>query len=307
MLKYILKRLALGLCAIFVLATVTFFLMKVIPGNPFHRENKSLSAEQMTKLNEQFGLDKPLFEQYLTYMSKAVRGDFGESIKRTGMPVISVITRSAPVTARLGLVAFCVALTIGISFGVISALSKSRVVNGIVTVFATLGVSVPSFLLAMMLMIVFGVKLGWVPLVGLDSPVQYILPAFALALYPISMITRLTRSSLLDVMGKDYITLARSKGTSEVKVIVKHGLKNALLPVVTYCGPMLVGLLTGSFVIETLFSIPGIGSEFVKSVTNRDYTLIMGLTIFLGSLMILMNLLSDVVAALIDPRIKFEK
>lgn len=307
MLKYVLKRLALGLCAIFVLATVTFFLMKVIPGNPFHRENKSLSAEQMAKLNEQFGLDKPLFEQYLTYMGRAVHGDFGESIKRTGMPVVSVIARSAPVTARLGLVAFCVALTVGITFGVISALSKSRIVNGIVTVFATLGVSVPSFLLAMMLMIVFGVKLGWVPLVGLDSPVQYILPAFALALYPISMITRLTRSSLLDVMGKDYITLARSKGTSEVKVIVKHGLKNALLPVVTYCGPMLVGLLTGSFVIETLFSIPGIGSEFVKSVTNRDYTLIMGLTIFLGSLMILMNLLSDVVAALIDPRIKFEK
>lgn len=307
MLKYILKRLALGLCAIFVLATVTFFLMKVIPGNPFHRENKSLSAEQMAKLNEQFGLDKPLFEQYLTYMGRAVHGDFGESIKRTGMPVVSVIARSAPVTARLGLVAFCVALTVGITFGVISALSKSRIVNGIVTVFATLGVSVPSFLLAMMLMIVFGVKLGWVPLVGLDSPVQYILPAFALALYPISMITRLTRSSLLDVMSKDYITLARSKGTSEVKVIVKHGLKNALLPVVTYCGPMLVGLLTGSFVIETLFSIPGIGSEFVKSVTNRDYTLIMGLTIFLGSLMILMNLLSDVVAALIDPRIKFEK
>ncbi len=307
MLKYILKRLAMGLCAIFVLATVTFFLMKVIPGSPFHRENKSLSAEQMEKLNEQYGLDKPIFEQYLTYMGNALHGDFGESIKQTGVPVVTVIARSAPVTAKLGLVAFLIALTVGISFGVISALSKSKVVNGIVTVFATLGVSIPSFLLAMMLMIVFGVKLGWVPLVGLDSPVQYILPSLALALYPISMITRLTRSSLLDVMGKDYITLARSKGTGEVKVIIKHGLKNALLPVVTYCGPMLVGLLTGSFVIETLFSIPGIGSEFVKSVTNRDYTLIMGLTIFLGSLMILMNLLSDVVAALIDPRIKFEK
>ena len=307
MVKYILKRLAMGLCAIFVLATVTFFLMKVIPGNPFHRENKTLSAEQMAKLNEQFGLDKPLFEQYLTYMGRAVQGDFGESIKRTGTPVVTVIARSAPVTARLGLVAFMVALLVGISFGVISALSKSKLINSVVTVFATLGVSIPSFLLAMMLMILFGVKLGWVPLVGLDAPVQYVLPALALALYPISMITRLTRSSLLDVMGKDYITLARSKGTGEVMVVIKHGLKNALLPVVTYCGPMLVGLLTGSFVIETLFSIPGIGSEFVKSVTNRDYTLIMGLTIFLGSLMIIMNLLSDVVAALIDPRIKFEK
>ncbi len=306
MAKYIMKRLALGVCAIFVLATVTFFLMKIIPGNPFHRENKTLSAEQMEKINEQFGLDKPLFEQYLTYMSKALQGDFGESMKRMGTPVTAVIARSAPTTAKLGAVAFVVALTVGVSFGIISALSKSRLVNGAVTVFATLGVSIPSFLLAMMLMIIFGVNLGWVKLVGLDTPSQYILPATALALYPISMITRLTRSSLMDVMSKDYITLARSKGTSEVLVVIKHGLKNALLPVVTYCGPMLVGLLTGSFVIETLFSIPGIGSEFVKSVTNRDYTLIMGLTIFLGSLMILLNLLSDIVAAIIDPRIKFD-
>lgn len=306
MANYILKRLALGVCAIFVLATVTFFLMKIIPGNPFHRENKTLTAEQMAKINEQFGLDKPIFEQYLTYMGNALHGNLGESMKRLGTPVTSVIARSAPTTAKLGLVAFMVALTVGVSFGIISALSKSRLINGSVTVFATLGVSVPSFLLAMMLMIVFGVNLGWVKLVGLDSPSQYVLPAFALALSPISMITRLTRSSLMDVMSKDYITLARSKGTSELWVVIKHGLKNALLPVVTYCGPMLVGLLTGSFVIETLFSIPGIGSEFVKSVTNRDYTLIMGLTIFLGSLMILLNLLSDIVAALIDPRIKFE-
>lgn len=189
----------------------------------------------------------------------------------------------------------------------LSALTKSRLVNGIITVLATLGVSFPSFLMAMLAMIVFGVQLKWLPLAGLGTPKHFILPAFALALSPISMITRLTRSSLTEVMGKDYIVLARSKGTSNLMVIVKHGLKNALLPVVTYCGPMLVGLLTGSFVIETLFSIPGIGKEFVSSVTNRDYTMIMGLTIFLGALMILMNLLSDVIAALIDPRIKFDK
>lgn len=307
MAKYVMKRLVFGLCAIFVLATVTFFLMKIIPGNPFHRENKTLSAQQMEKLNAQFGLDKPLFEQYILYISKAARGEFGESIKRVGTPVAEIVLRSAPVTARLGAVAFVIALTAGILFGIISALTKKRLINSTVTLFTTLGVSIPGFLLAMMLMIVFGVKLGWVKLVGLDTPVHYFLPAAALALYPISMITRLTRSSLIDVMNKDFITLARSKGTPEVYVIIKHGLKNALLPVVTYCGPMLVGLLTGSFVIETLFTIPGIGSEFVKSVTNRDYTLIMGLTIFLGSLMILMNLLSDIAAAIIDPRIKFEK
>lgn len=305
--KYILKRLLLGAVALLVLATITFFMMKAIPGNPFSRENKAISASQMEKLNAQYGLDKPLFEQYLTYMGNALRGNLGESIKKTGQTVTSIIVQDAPATAKVGVVAFAVALAVGIGFGILSALTKSRLVNGIITVLATLGVSFPSFLMAMLAMIVFGVQLKWLPLAGLGTPKHFILPAFALALSPISMITRLTRSSLTEVMGKDYIVLARSKGTSNLMVIVKHGLKNALLPVVTYCGPMLVGLLTGSFVIETLFSIPGIGKEFVSSVTNRDYTMIMGLTIFLGALMILMNLLSDVIAALIDPRIKFDK
>lgn len=305
--KYIVKRLLMGVVALLVLATITFFMMKAIPGNPFSRENKAMSPSQMEKLNEQYGLDKPILEQYLTYMGNALQGNFGESIKKTGQTVISIIAQDAPVTARLGAVAFVIALVVGIGFGMVSALTKSRVANSIITILATFGVSFPSFLLAMLAMILFGVNLKWLPLAGLSTPKHYILPAFALALSPISMITRLTRSSLTDVMNKDYITLARSKGTSNLMVILKHGLKNALLPVVTYCGPMLVGLLTGSFVIETLFSIPGIGKEFVSSVSNRDYTLIMGLTIFLGALMILMNLLSDVVAALIDPRIKFDK
>ena len=305
--KYIVKRLLMGVVALLVLATITFFMMKAIPGNPFSRENKAMSPSQMEKLNEQYGLDKPILEQYLTYMGNALQGNFGESIKKTGQAVISIIAQDAPVTARLGAVAFVIALVVGIGFGMVSALTKSRVANSIITILATFGVSFPSFLLAMLAMILFGVNLKWLPLAGLSTPKHYILPAFALALSPISMITRLTRSSLTDVMNKDYITLARSKGTSNLMVILKHGLKNALLPVVTYCGPMLVGLLTGSFVIETLFSIPGIGKEFVSSVSNRDYTLIMGLTIFLGALMILMNLVSDVVAALIDPRIKFDK
>lgn len=305
--KYIVKRLLMGVVALLVLATITFFMMKAIPGNPFSRENKAMSPAQMEKLNEQYGLDKPILEQYLTYMGNALQGNFGESIKKTGQTVISIIAQDAPVTARLGAVAFVIALVVGIGFGMVSALTKSRVANSIITILATFGVSFPSFLLAMLAMILFGVNLKWLPLAGLSTPKHYILPAFALALSPISMITRLTRSSLTDVMNKDYITLARSKGTSNLMVILKHGLKNALLPVVTYCGPMLVGLLTGSFVIETLFSIPGIGKEFVSSVSNRDYTLIMGLTIFLGALMILMNLVSDVVAALIDPRIKFDK
>ena len=204
--KYIVKRLLMGVVALLVLATITFFMMKAIPGNPFSRENKAMSPSQMEKLNEQYGLDKPILEQYLTYMGNALQGNFGESIKKTGQTVISIIAQDAPVTARLGAVAFVIALVVGIGFGMVSALTKSRVANSIITILATFGVSFPSFLLAMLAMILFGVNLKWLPLAGLSTPKHYILPAFALALSPISMITRLTRSSLTDVMNKDYIT-----------------------------------------------------------------------------------------------------
>jgi len=307
MFKYICKRLAIGLVTLFILATVTFFMMKAIPGNPFSRENKQISPQIMEKLNEKYGFDKPVFTQYVMYLQSALKGDFGVSIKIKDITVASIIAKSAPVTARLGIVAFFIALTVGITLGIVSALTKKRWVNNVITVFATLGVSIPSFLFAILMMYVLGVLLKLFPFVGLSTPAHYVMPATALALYPISMITRLTRSSLRDVMDKDYITLARSKGTSELYVIIKHGLKNALLPVITYCGPMFAGLVTGSFVIENLFSVPGIGAEFVSSVLNRDYTLIMGLTIFLGVIVIVMNLLSDIVVALVDPRIKLEK
>ncbi|MDD3924514.1 MAG: ABC transporter permease, partial [Erysipelotrichaceae bacterium] len=246
-------------------------------------------------------------EQYFIYLNNAIRGDFGESISKTGQQVIDIVIRRAPVTARLGSVAFVIALTVGVTLGIISALTKKRWVNSLITTFATIGVSIPSFLLAILAMILFGVMLGWFPLVGLKTPLHYVLPAIALALNPISMITRLTRSSLRDVMSKDYIVLAKSKGTSELWVIIKHGLKNALLPVVTYCGPMFAFLVTGSFVIESLFSVPGLGMEFTSSVINRDYTLIMGLTLFLGAIVIIMNIVSDIAAAMIDPRIKLGK
>jgi oligopeptide transport system permease protein len=307
MYRYIGKRLVMGVITLFILATITFFMMKAIPGNPFSRENRQISPKIMEKMIKKYGLDQPLHIQYMTYMKNAMKGDFGVSIKRIGLSVNSIISRSAPVTAKLGLVAFIVSLTVGIGLGVLSSLTKRRWVNNLVTVFATLGVSVPSFLLAIMMMIVLGVQLKLFPLVGLSTPRHYFMPALALSFYPISMITRLTRSSLRDVMNKDYITLARSKGTKEMWVIVKHGLKNALLPVITYCGPMFAYLVTGSFVVENLFSVPGIGAEFVSSVSNRDYTMIMGLTIFLGAIIIVLNLLSDIVVAIVDPRVKLEK
>lgn len=307
MLKYTMKRILVGILTMFILATITFFMMKIIPGDPFSQENKVLSPKTYAALEAKYGLDKPVFEQYLIYLNNAVRGDFGESISKTGQQVMDIVVRRAPVTAKLGAVSFVIALTVGVTLGIISALTKKRWVNSMITTFATIGVSIPSFLLAILAMILFGVMLGWFPLVGLKTPLHYVLPAIALSLNPISTITRLTRSSLRDVMSKDYIVLAKSKGTSELMVIIKHGLKNALLPVVTYAGPMFAFLITGSFVIESLFSVPGLGMEFTSSVINRDYTLIMGLTLFLGAIVIIMNIISDIAAALIDPRIKLGK
>ncbi|MDD2592105.1 MAG: ABC transporter permease [Erysipelotrichaceae bacterium] len=307
MFKYTIKRILVGILTMFILSTITFFMMKIIPGNPFSQDNKVLTPKTYEALEAKYGLDKPVVEQYFIYLNNAIRGDFGESISKTGQQVIDIVIRRAPVTARLGSVAFVIALTVGVTLGIISALTKKRWVNSLITTFATIGVSIPSFLLAILAMILFGVMLGWFPLVGLKTPLHYVLPAIALALNPISMITRLTRSSLRDVMSKDYIVLAKSKGTSELWVIIKHGLKNALLPVVTYCGPMFAFLVTGSFVIESLFSVPGLGMEFTSSVINRDYTLIMGLTLFLGAIVIIMNIVSDIAAAMIDPRIKLGK
>lgn len=307
MLKYIFKRISIGIITMFILATITFFMMKIIPGDPFSQDNKVLSPKAYAALEAKYGLDKPVGEQFVIYLKNAVKGDFGESISKTGQQVSDIIARRATATAQLGGIAFLLAIATGIILGVVSALTKRRWVNSLITAFATIGVSIPSFLFAILMMIVFGVKLGLLPLVGLKTPLHYVLPAISLALSPISMITRLTRSSLKEEMNKDYVLLARSKGTSELWVILRHGLKNALLPVVTYSGPMFAFLVTGSFVIESLFSIPGIGMEFTSSVINRDYTLIMGLTLFLGAIVIVMNLISDVAVALIDPRIKLEK
>lgn len=307
MLKYVIKRILIGCLTLFILATITFFGVHAMPGDPFSQDNRVLTPEAYAALEAKYGLDKPLEEQFVIYLTNALKGDFGESISKPGQQVSDIIMHRFPVTAKLGIVAFAVAVGAGLALGIVSALTKHRWVNSMITALATAGVSIPGFLFAMFMMIIFCVKLGVLPVMGLKTPKHYILPAIALALSSISMITRLTRSSLKDVMNKDYITLARSKGTKELMVIIKHGLKNALLPVITYCGPMFAGLITGSMVIETLFSIPGIGAEFTMSITNRDYTLVMGLTLFFGILVIIMNLVSDIVAAMVDPRIKLGK
>ena len=302
--KYILKRLLIGVVTLLALATITFFLMHIIPGSPFAGETSKLPAAVKEKLIAKYGLDKPLVVQYVTYLGNAIHGDFGTSLNRKGREVMDIIMGGIRPTASLGLVAFVIAMTVGILLGTISAFSRQRWVSGLVAVISTIGVSVPSFLIALLMMLVFGVLLGWLPIVGLSSWRHYIMPGIALSLAPIAMIARLVRSSLLEVMRQDYMVLARSKGTPELQVITRHALKNALIPVITYAGPLIATLLTGSFVIETLFSIPGIGAEFVTSVSNRDYTLIMALTIFYGAFIIVANIVTDLITAAIDPRIR---
>ena len=291
--KYIIKRVLIGFVTLFVLASVTFFLMKATP-------------EALAAAEAKYNLDKPLVEQYVIYLKGVAQGNLGESMINTGRSVSYYIKTGFPVTARLGLIAFVLALVGGIALGTGAALSRHKWVNNLCMFVATIGVSVPSFLIAMIMLIVFGVQLHILPFIGLNSPLNYIMPALSLAFYPIAMIARLTRSSMLEVMNQDYIILARSKGTPYKKVVIKHALKNAMLPVVTYAGPMFAFMLTGSFVIESVFSIPGIGSAFVSCITTRDYPIIMGLTIFLGFLVITFNLITDILSAIIDPRIKLD-
>lgn len=300
------KRLLIGIVTLFALATVTFFLMHIIPGSPFAGETSKLPAAVKEKLIESYGLDKPLIVQFGIYLRNAVTGDFGTSLNRKGKEVVDIIMGGINATASLGFCAFCVAMAAGMSLGAVAALSKKKWVNGLSAFVATIGVSVPSFLLALLMMILFGVKIKCLPIVGLKTWQHYIMPSVALALGPIAMISRLVKTSLSEVMKQDYLVLARSKGTPRFQVLTRHALKNALIPVVTYAGPLIATLMTGSFVVETLFSVPGIGAEFVNSVSNRDYTLIMALTIFYGAFIIVANIATDLITAAIDPRIRLK-
>lgn len=303
--KYVLKRILIGIITLFVLSSATFFLMKATPGSPISSE-KYKTQEAYDAAMEKYHLNKPVMEQYKIYMSGLLEGNLGESMIQTGRTVEYYLSKGVPVTAKVGAIAFCVAIVGGISLGTIAALSEKKWVSNLCMFVATIGVSVPSFLIAMLMILVFGVILRVLPFVGLRSPANYVMPVIALSLYPISMISRLTRSSMVEVMKQDYIILARSKGTPYKKVVIRHAIKNAMLPVVTYAGPMFAFLLTGSFVVETIFSIPGLGSTFTSCIVNRDYPVIMGITIFLGVLIITFNLLTDIISAAIDPRIKLK-
>ena len=305
MVKYILKRLGMAFVTVWLVATLTFFLMNLVPGGPFLSE-KAVSPKAMKALEAKYGLDKPLFEQYLTYIGDAVHGDFGDSLKQRGRTVSKIISTKFPVSARLGGMAVLVAFCIGVPLGCISALNRGKIGDNIIIVIATCGIAVPSFVICTMLMYVFGVRLGWLPTLGLSTWKHYIMPVLALAFYPTAYITRLMRSSMLDVLGQDYMRTAKAKGLNQFVSLFKHALRNAILPIVTYMGPLLAYTVTGSFIVEKIFTIPGLGSEFIGSITNRDYTVIMGTTIFLATLMVFMNVVVDIVYKLVDPRIKLK-
>lgn len=305
MLKYIVKRLLLALVTIWAVATITFFLMNLVPGGPFLSE-KAISPQATAALEAKYGLDKPLLQRYATYMSDALQGDFGDSLKQRGRTVMDIITMKFPVSARLGGLSVLVALIMGIPLGCIAALKRGKFLDSFISVVATCGIAVPSFVICTLLMYFFGVKLQWFPTVGLTSWKHYIMPVMALSFYPTAYIMRLMRSSMLDVLGQDYMRTAKAKGLSGFVSLFKHALRNAILPVITYVGPMLAYTVTGSFVVEKIFTIPGLGGEFIKAINGRDYTLIMGTTIFLATLIIVMNVLVDIVYKLVDPRIKLK-
>ena len=302
---YILKRVALAILTVWVVITVTFFVMRAVPGGPFMGE-KAISEAAQAALEAKYGYDKPVFEQYLTYLQDIVtRLDFGPSVKLRGRQVIDVIADGMKTSVKLGLTAAFIALGSGIVLGSVAALRRNKIIDKIIMVITTAFVSMPSFIMGTLLLIVFSLHLQLFPANG-ETARGLVLPIITLSLYPMAYITRLTRSSMLDVLGQDYIRTARAKGVSPVKVIFGHALKNSLIPVITYFGPMLAYIVTGSLVVEQIFAVPGIGRAFVSSITNRDYPLIMGTTIVLACLIVIMNLLSDILYKVVDPRITLE-
>ena len=302
MLKYVVRRIGIGLITLLALIVVTFLLVRLMPGNPFDIAN--LTPSNQEEMMRHYGLDKPLGEQLVLYIRNLLHGDFGISFKKSGTTVSELIRQEAPATMRVGGLAFLVALVVGTAAGILMAVTGRDFVRGAILTASTLGISVPNYVLALMLMLIFGVQLKWFPVLGLGTPAHYVLPVTTLAVYPIAQISRLVKSSYAEAMQQDYVVMAQAKGIRPGRIALVHVLRNAMLPVITASGPMIAFLLTGSFVVETIFTIPGIGREFVMAVSNRDYTVVMGLTIFIGALIILCNLAADVLCALVDPRIK---
>jgi len=302
MIRYTLTKLFYLILSLWVLASVTFLLMKAIPGDPFMSE-KAVPPEIRARLMAQYGLDKPLYEQYFVYLGNLAKGDLGISMKMQDREVGQTIRDAFPFSLKLGIVSIIVSVVIGVSLGMIAALRHRKLLDSVSMVIAVLGVSVPSFVLASFFQYIFGVKLRWLHVVGLSGPLDYIMPTLALSALPIAFIARLTRSNMLEVLTADYIKTAKAKGLSRGAIIRRHVLRNGILPVVTYLGPLTANVVTGSFIIEQIFGIGGLGKIYVISISNRDYSLIMGITLFYGLILMCARFITDIAYGLIDPRI----
>ena len=303
MVRYVVKRVLLAALTIFIICAITFFAMHAVPGGPFNSE-KALDPLTVQALNERYGLDEPVPVQFVNWMKGLFSGDFGVSLKN-GREISAIIGESFPTSAKLGLMAMAVAMTLGIVLGSVAALMRNRLPDRVIVFFSTLLTAVPSFVLATLLLLVFCIWLKWVPVWDPNNP-NFILPIISLAAYPMAYITRLSKTSMLDALGQDYIRTAKAKGVSRFKMIFKHALRNSMIPVITYAGPQIAYIITGSMVVETIFTVGGIGSKFITAINDRDYTMIMATTVFLATIMVIANLLCDLLYKAVDPRIKFE-
>ena len=304
MVKYIGKRLLTSIITIWAVVTIVFFLVRLMPGGPF--DGEKITPEMKAQLNEKYGLDKPVGEQYTMYMKNLLKGDLGQSMAYKGRKVGSIIEKSFPNSAKVGVASIIFSVAVGIALGIVAALKADKWPDRVCMVLSTLGITIPSFVMGTFLIFIFTTNLKLLPATGLSTPSRYIMPVLALSGSSMAFITRLTRSKLIDVLKSDYIRTAKAKGLSGRTIIFKHALRNSLIPVVTYLGPLVAGVLTGSFVVEKIFAIPGLGNEFTTTITNRDYTSLLGVTVFYCTLIVVSNLLVDIIYVLIDPRIKLE-
>lgn len=304
MTKFIIRRVIFAIISMFVIVSATFFLMKAIPGDPITSEMDDVPDEVKEAMREHYGLNDPIMEQYFNYLGSVAMWDLGPSYKYKGTTVNEIINSSFPVSLVLGLSALFIAIAFGLILGVIAALNHNKTSDYASMVFAVIGISIPNFVVAALLQYFFAIKLGWFPLAKWGTFSHVVLPSLAIAALPMAFIARLTRSNMLEVLSANYIKTARAKGVKRWLVTYKHALRNALLPVISFLGPMAVGILTGTFVIEQIFGIPGLGRHFITSITNRDYTVIMGTTVFYSILLIMVVLIIDISYGFIDPRIK---
>ena len=300
--KYILKRIIIAIATVLVLTTVIFFLVHLLPGDPFSSDKTNEVIKQ--KMMAYYGLDKPLFEQWFTYMKNMLHGDFGVSLKYVGRTVNSAIAQTFPYSAGLGIRALLIALISGLVLGTLAAQNAGRTLDYVCVLIAIIGVSMPDFIIGTLLQLLFALKLGWLPAGQWLGFEYYILPVFALSLYTLSLITRLMRSSMLDVIHQDYILTAEAKGLSRFEIIWRHEIRNAILPIVTTMGPLTAAVLTGTFVLERIFAIPGMGKFYVQSINDLDYTMVLGMTTFYGIFLVSANLIVDILYGVVDPRIK---